>query len=71
MVEVLTALERGALAHIHKTRTSGGYKHQMPVRRLLELGLIGEVDGFLALTKLGEDVLRSARQGRMDDDGAG
>lgn len=67
----LTDLERGALVHIHKTRTSAGYKDQMPVRPLLEFGLVEEVDGFLALTKLGEDVLRSSPEGRPRDDGAG
>ena len=50
----LTDLERGALVHIHKTRTAAGYKDQMPVRRLLELGLVLKCSGHRSWASLRE-----------------
>ena len=55
----LTKRERIALFHISTVATGAEYLHQVPVWRLHLLHLIEEVDGFLKLTPLGEDVLRS------------
>lgn len=62
MAPTLTNEERRALESIHKTPTDAAYRHQAPVSRLFELGLVEDVAGFLALTKLGKDVLRSPPQ---------
>ena len=55
----LTRRERIALLHINTVLTGAEYMHQVPVWRLHLLQLVEEVDGFLKLTPLGEDVLRS------------
>jgi len=55
----LTKRERIALLHINTVPTGAEYMQQVPVWRLHLLQLIEEVDGFLKLTPLGEDVLRS------------